>query len=312
VRSSGGGFRSGGGFGSGGGYRSGGGFGSGGDFRSFGGALSHMMTPWVKRLLLANGAVFLAVNMLGLVPLGWAVDAFGFSPARLLIHPWSPFTYMFLHGSFFHLFANMLILFFFGPPLERAWGGREFVRFYVAAGMGGALFSLLLIQFIGTPTVIGASGAIFGILLAFALTWPDAPIYIWFLFPVKAKYFVGFIAFFSLYASLAGARDGVAHWTHLGGLATGFLYLRYGDRISWRIGALKKRFGRRGSRPVASVPGGKRPKSASRRTRRGREGDHLDEVDRILDKIRESGIESLSDKERRFLDDMSRRYRGSG
>lgn len=295
-----------------GGPRSGGGFGYGGGFRFGGGALSYMMTPWVKRILLAIGGVYLAVNMLGLVPLGWAVDVFGFSPARLLVHPWSPFTYMFLHGSFWHVFMNALVLFFFGPPLEREWGGREFIRFYVAAGIGGALFSLLLIQFIGTPTVIGASGAIFGVLLAFALTWPDAPIYIWFLFPVKAKYFVGFIALFTLYAGLSGARDGVAYWTHVGGLATGFLYLRYGDRISWRLGALKKRLGQRGPRSVTSVRGGKRPTGASRRPRRGREGDHLDEVDRILDKIRDTGIESLSDKERGFLDDMSRRYRGSG
>jgi membrane associated rhomboid family serine protease len=272
------------------------------------------MTPWVKRILLAIGGIYVAVNLLGLVPLRWAVDVFGFSPARLLVHPWSPFTYMFLHGGFWHAFTNMLVLFFFGPPLERAWGGREFVRFYVAAGIGGALFSLLLVQLIGTPTVIGASGAIFGVLLAFALTWPDAPIYLWFLFPVKAKYFVGFIAFLTLYAGLSGARDGVAYWTHVGGLATGFLYLRYGDRISWRVGALRRRLGRRGPRPVASAPREGRPKGPSRRPRRGRdgEGDRLDEVDRILDKIRETGIESLSDKERRFLDDMSRRYRGSG
>lgn len=275
-----------------------------------GSALSRMMTPWVKRLLLANTGAFVVVNLLGLVPLSWAVDVLGFSPARLLIHPWSPFTYMFLHGSFFHLFANMLVLFFFGPPLEREWGGSYFIRYYLIAGMGGALFSLLLIRLIGTPTVIGASGAVFGLLLAFALRWPDAPIYLWFLLPVKAKYFVGFMALFSLYASLGGARDGVAHWTHLGGLVTGFLYLKHGDRLSTRLQGLRKRWRRKG---LTTTPGGEgeTPRRVTRRRGR-REGDRLDEVDRILDKIRESGIEALTPKEREFLDDVSRRYRGSG
>ncbi len=285
--------------------------GAAGGFRmgAGGNALSRMMTPWVKRLLLANTGVFIVVNVLGLVPLLWAVDVLGFSPARLLIHPWSPLTYMFVHGSFFHLFANMLVLFFFGPPLERSWGERYFIQYYLIAGMGGALFSLLLIQFIGTPTVIGASGAVFGLRLAFALKWPDAPIYLWFLLPVKAKYFVGFMAFFSLYASLGGARDGVAHWTHLGGLVTGFLYLRHGDRLTGRLGELRKRWRRKGLK--ATQGGAPEPSRRASKRRVRREGDRLDEVDRILDKIRESGIDALTPKEREFLDDMSRRYRGS-
>ena len=275
-----------------------------------GAAISHMMTPWVKRLLLANGAVFLVVNLLGLVPFGWAVDFFGFSTARLLIHPWSPITYMFLHGSFFHLFGNMLVLFFFGPPLERSWGSREFIRFYLVAGIGGALFSLLLVQLIGTPTVIGASGAAYGLLLAFALKWPNAPIYLWFLFPVKAKYFVGFMAFFTLYASLGGARDGVAHWAHLGGLATAFVYMRHGEAIADRLSGLRDR--RRRRHLKAEAGGGAATASRATKRRDERERDRLDEVDRILDKIRESGIDALSSKERAFLDEMSRRYRGSG
>lgn len=286
--------------------------GGGGGFRmgAGGGAFGQAVPPWVKRLLLANTALFVLVNLLGLIPFGWAVDVLGFSTARLLVHPWSPLTYMFLHGSFFHLFANMLVLFFFGPPLERSWGGREFIRFYLVAGMGGALFSLLLVRIIGTPTVIGASGAVFGLLLAFALRWPDAPIYLWFLLPVKAKYFVGFMALFSLYASLSGPGDGVAHWTHLGGLVTGYVYLKHGDRIAARASGLRKRWRRRGLKPA---PGGKAeppPRVSGRRGRRER--DSLDEVDRILDKIREQGIEALTPKEREFLDDMSRRYRGAG
>ncbi len=127
---------------------------------------------------------------------------------------------------------------------------------------------------------------------------------------MKAKYFVGFIALFSLYASLGGARDGVAHWTHLGGLVTGFLYLKHGDTLTARLGGLRKRWRRKGLK--AASGGADEPSRRASRRRDRLEGDRLDEVDRILDKIRESGIDALTPKEREFLDDMSRRYRGSG
>jgi hypothetical protein len=144
---------------------------------------------WVKRLLIANTAVFLAMAV-GVLPARWVVPLFGFSVQDFLIHPWSPITYMFLHGGFWHLFVNMLAVFFFGPPLERKWGGKYFIKFYLIAGIGGALFSLILYPLIGPSLMIGASGAVFGLLMAFAMNWPDAPIYIWGVLPIKAKYFV--------------------------------------------------------------------------------------------------------------------------
>lgn len=278
----------------------GGGFGAGG----FGaGGLGSHLTTWVKRLLIANTAVYL-VMALGLLPAGLVVRWLGFANTDALLRPWSWVTYMFVQVGFGHLLVNMLTLFFFGPPLERSWGGRYFIQYYLVAGLGGALFSLILLPLIGPSLVVGASGAIFGLLLAFALNWPDARIYLYFLVPVKAKWFVAFLGFFNLYALLAGRGGQVAYWAHLGGLATGFVFLRYGDRIGRTI---QKTLWKEKPRPLKVEPRSETPKQRARR--RPVNGDSLDEVDRILDKIRESGMDSLTPKERAFLDEMSRRYR---
>jgi len=302
-------------YGAAGGYPGGGGgWGAGRGWQGDGGGIrfGYSLTPWVKRLLILNFTVFLAANVLGLLPLGWTVRWLGFSAATVLTRPWSPVTYMFVHGGFGHVFFNMLILFFFGPPLEREWGGREFLKFYLICGVGAALTSVLLIRWIGTPPVIGASGALLGVMMAFAMRWPDAPVLIWFVFPVKVKYLVGFMILMDLWATrsaLSAAGSGVATWAHLGGAATAWVYVRYGGRI----GRWLSRF--RPGRPKLGVDGVGPGRAAGRPGRRSAprgsvDGDTLDEVDRILDKIRDGGIESLTPREREFLDDMSRRYRG--
>jgi len=289
-----------------GGFRpGGGGYGAGGGFR-FGHGFP--MTPWVLRLVLANVAVFLIQGLGILPPPVW--ESLAFRMPGFLVQPWSIVTYMFLHGSFAHLFGNMLVLFFFGPPLESHWGGRFFIRFYTICGLGGAVFSVLLYRLIGPTLVIGASGAIFGLLLAFAMNWPDAKIYLYFLFPVPAKWFVAILGLFTLYATASGAGGGIAHWTHLGGMVFGFVTLRYGERIGRGV---KRAFVKDPRSRVRVERGGSTgkgaaPRSASR-PRRGVDGDSLDEVDRILDKIREHGMDSLTARERAFLDEMSRRYR---
>lgn len=288
------------------------GFGGGG---GRGSSLLGGMTPWVKRLLIANVAVYL-LNMVGLVPHRWTVEVFGFTPDPLwlLTHPWAPLSYMFVHGSFLHLLFNMVILFFFGPPLERAWGGGKFIRYYVAAGLGGALLHLMLAPMVGPAPMVGASGALYGVLLAFAMRWPDAPIYIWGILPIRAKWFVAFLAATALYGTFMGTESGVASWAHLGGLVTGFAYLKGGDRIEDWIRRRKKespsarsRGERRGMRVVRGEGSG----SSRRRSSDSGAGDDLDRVNRILDKIRDRGMDSLSSEEREFLTEMSRKYRTS-
>lgn len=159
---------------------------------------------------------------------------FGLVPALVLgkLFIWQLASYMFLHGGFWHIFFNMFVLWMFGTRLEGTWGTQEFVKYYfltgVAAGIANVFWNF------GSPIpTIGASGAIYGLLAAFALFYPEEPIYLYFLFPIKAKYFaliLGAIEFLSAYG-----EDGIAHVAHLGGMVAGFFYIRYRYR-HWGIG----------------------------------------------------------------------------
>jgi membrane associated rhomboid family serine protease len=263
------------------------------------------VTLWVKRLLLANVAFWLSLTVFGDLQ-----EWLSFAAADVLRKPWSPLSYMFVHMSFGHLFMNMLVLFFFGPPLESRWGSRFFIKYYLITGLSGALFSALLYPWVGAIPIIGASGAIFGLLVAFAMNWPNSKIYLYFLFPVPAKWVVVGLGLFSLFSTVSGVDDGVAHWAHLGGLITGFMYLRFGERVGRILG---KVLFKEVSRPVKVELTGnektKTVKSSARRWRQGGDVDSLDEIDRILDKIQKTGMGSLTTKERSFLDEMSRQYK---
>jgi rhomboid family protein len=194
-----------------------------------------MMTPGVKNLLFANIAVFL-LQFLAPALNETLVRLFGLIPLLAFNHffIWQFVTYMFLHGGFSHIFFNMFALWMFGVELERTWGTKEFIKFYfltgIAAGLCTALFSWGSI----IPT-IGASGAIYGILAAYALFFPDRYVYMYFLFPIKMKYLaliLGALEFFSAYNQ---AQTGIAHAAHLGGMVVGYFYLRYKYR-QWGIG----------------------------------------------------------------------------
>jgi membrane associated rhomboid family serine protease len=266
----------------------------------FGGSFGYMLTPWVKRLLIANAVMFIVVLALPAL-----VQWLAFIPALTFLRPWTLVTYMFVHASFFHLFFNMLILFFFGPPLEGMWGGREFIRFYLISGLGGAILSYF---FAFQSAIVGASGAIYGVMLAFAMNWPNMYIHIWAILPVKAKWLVWFLAAVSVAALLGGARDGVAHWAHLGGFGAAFLYLKLNDRLTSRVDRLRTFMSRR--KLQVEKQGDARPAGNGPARRPRREEDRvLDEVDRVLDKISTSGLQSLSEDEIRLLDDVSKRYR---
>ena len=160
------------------------------------------MSRWVKRLMIANFAIFV-VMAIGIIP-PRAIDWLGFAVPGFLTRPWTIVTYMFVHGGFMHVFMNMLALFFFGPPLEQKWGSRFFLRFYLVTGLGAAAFSVLLYSLTGPTIMVGASGAIFGILVAFALNWPDAKIFLYFVFPVPAKWFVAGLGAFTLLLDRTG------------------------------------------------------------------------------------------------------------
>ena len=269
--------------------------------RTFG--FGGMLTPAVKRLLIANTVVFALTLLIGG---GFMVEWFGFHPTRIFIRPWGPLTYMFVHGGLMHLALNMLMLFFFGPPLESRWGEREFLKFYIISGLGGVALSYVFLP----AAVIGASAAVYGVMLAFAMNWPDAPIYVWGIFPVKAKYLVGFMFLLSLLEATSSSGGSVAHWAHLGGLVTAFLYLK----LDWRAGKAVSRMKKAASpkRRLAIVPrdeaGNEHPGVGSSRSAR-EEAALYDRVDEVLDKISAKGMASLTAEERKLLDEVSKRHR---
>lgn len=278
----------------------------------------YVLTPWVRRLLVANLIVFLF--QVTLLTLPSSIETFGFIPLKAAQHPWTFFTYMFLHGGALHLAFNLLALFMFGGPVEDRFGSRSFIGFYLLCGVGGALLSLLLVQgfAIRTP-IVGASGAIYGVLVAFAWYWPDAPIYMFPLpVPIPAKWLVTFAFAVSLLLGVppfSSGGGGVAHLAHLGGMVAGFLYLKAQDL---RLGRAERHL-RRVSEPsvlVTPVPrgrtararGGNAPQAKSQQAPRPDARAHA-EIDRVLDKISATGIESLTPAERKFLVEMSRHLR---
>jgi membrane associated rhomboid family serine protease len=262
------------------------------------------LTPWVQRLIIANIGIFvLSLMVTGLN------DYLAFIPKDVLTRPWTVVTYMFAHGSWGHVLMNMLFLFFFGPPLEARWGSREFLKYYLLCGLGGAALS-----FVVAPLyqIIGASGAVFGIMLAFAMTWPDAPIYIWFVLPVKAKYVVGVLAMVAFFSTFSPRQDGIAHAAHLGGVVAGLIYLRM-MRPGGGFSGLKRMMNRRRLKVVQrdDTRTAIRTSPAVPRRRGGEEEKLLNELDRVLEKISTEGMGSLTPQERKLLDEVSRKYRNN-
>ena len=217
------------------------------------------MSTAMKALIAANVAVFIAQSI-DPGQAGFLESWLGLIPASVIgqFRIWQPVTYMFLHGGPIHLLFNMLALWMFGTELERMWGTRYFLKFYFVCGIGAGvltvLFSLLPFGFaeeLRRSIVIGASGAIYGLLLAYGLYFPHRPILMFMLFPIPARYFVMIIGAIAFYSSL-GATGGVASATHLGGLLVGYLYLK-GARVDplselkyrylkWKINRVRRKF----------------------------------------------------------------------
>ncbi len=176
----------------------------------------------VRQLLVANGLAFLAQALLP------GITAFlGLNPPRVLtLEVWRLFTYMFLHGGLGHLLMNMFMLYMFGAPLERIWGRRRFVRYYLLCGVGAALVAMLPLPAFFHATTIGASGAVYGVMLAFGMLFPSARVLVFFLLPMSARHFVIALGFIAFVSSIRAAGDGISHIAHLGGLVAGYLLLR--------------------------------------------------------------------------------------
>lgn len=190
-----------------------------------------MLPTAVKHLLIINVIAYLASILLARYGISlndilglWSLKSSQISSHVYGFHVWQPLTYMFMHGSFDHVFFNMFSLWMFGCVLENYWGTRRFVFYYLACGIGAGLLHMLIP---GLHVTVGASAAVYGILLAFGMLFPNERIYLYFLVPIKTKWFIiGMIAI-ELFEGVFRSYDGIAHFAHLGGMLIGFLIILY-------------------------------------------------------------------------------------
>lgn len=253
------------------------------------------MTPWVTRLLFANAAIYLLQMSLPAITRDFALI-----PALGLYRPWTFITYMFLHGGLGHIFFNMLALFFFGPRLEERLGSRAFLAMYFASGITGGLLSLL---FTPNVAIIGASGAVFGVMFGFAKFWPRHQILIWGILPIEARWLVIILTGMALFSGFGGRGGGIAHFAHLGGFLGAWLYLKVLE-----VRSPSRQWQRKVS---VAKPRVETTTTALDRWKQIRRDDlhpvNRDELDRVLDKISATGLSSLSVGEREFLERFSSR-----
>ena len=245
------------------------------------------MTQWVRWLLIANVGVFLLQLAFPEV-----TDLFAFVPYMIFQRPWTLVTYMFLHSpnQFTHILFNMLALFFFGPRVEARLGSRRFITMYLIAGVMGGLLSVWLARM---NPIIGASGAVYGVMLAFARFWPRDRIMIYGIIPVEARWLVVGTTAYALYSGFTGGGGGVANFAHLGGYVGAYLYLKW---VEGRAPAKQWEKKVKGPAP-SSIPLGDWKQLDITKVHEA----NRDEVNRILDKINASGVSSLTSSEKTFL-----------
>ena len=249
----------------------------------------------VKFLLIVNIIVFILIELSGQKNL--LFRTFGLVPSLVWSNfkIWQLFTYLFIHGGIFHIFFNMFVLWMFGKDLESQWGKMEFLLFYFVCGIGAGLITVLFSVNSIVP-IVGASGAIYGLLLAYGFTYPNQMVYLYGLVPIKVKYMVlglGAIAFF---ASLSASQSNVSHITHLSGMIIGliFIYLN----INWKV--IKLWYIRMRLKGLSQQPTKQDNEEAQMKK----------QVDKILDKLNDSGWDSLTEQEENYLTQASKRLFG--
>ena len=312
-----------------------------------------LFPPVIKTLLVINIAVFIIFNLilagfsvggvqvdllvtkyLALNPLQPVIfkDQLG-GTVELGFYPWQLVTYMFLHGGFFHLLLNMFALWMFGVELENLWGSKKFFNYYMITGIGAGLSNLLIAPlFTSVGPTVGASGAVYGILVAFGYLFPERSIYIYGILPVKAKYLVIIYMLIEVFAVAGGSDSGIAHIAHLGGGVVGLIYLlmfnRRGSVNFFGNSGFKDRFtsytstqgerkgGFMGGNGASVEPVRFKEETESslaetdfKKALEDRERDAQDRLDAVLDKISETGYSSLTDEERKILQQESKRLR---
>jgi membrane associated rhomboid family serine protease len=262
------------------------------------------LTPTVKALLAANISVFVLQFLMGQSEIGlWFDSTFGLVPRKVFgqLHIWQFASYMFLHVNFFHILFNMFVLWMFGSELETLWGRKAFLQYYLVTGIGAGLTYVLIMPLLDANSsyhiLMGASGAIYGLLAAYAMIYPNRKIMLYFLIPVPMRWFALGLVVIEMMSMLRASN--VGHLAHLGGLLVGYLYLRGGRRYFDNF--LKARRKKKASSRFHVVDDKKtsRPSNGS-----GKGGQTR--VDQILEKISTEGLDSLTQEEQDILRRASR------
>ncbi len=289
------------------------------------------MPPVTKNIIIINVLFFLAMYVTPRygIDLTQTMGLHFFMASDFKIY--QLLTYMFMHGNFAHILFNMFAVWMFGRIVESAWGSRRFLIYYLICGIGAGLFQEI-VQYIdyvasgmqaydsvdiGTAvipmdtylnmlTTVGASGAVYGILLAFGLSYPEERLFIIPIpIPIKAKYFVIGYAVIELLSGLYGSNDGVAHFAHLGGMVVGFLLILYWTKKNSMSGGYLEKINnwfQNRRKPKMKVHYGEKEADYQYNARKK---ENQEEIDRILDKVRKSGYESLTVDEKKKLFESS-------
>ena len=318
--------------------------------------------PVIKNLLIANVAVYVFYNLFSVMFTVGGVPLYSYLTQYLSLGPiipirfqdefkvvyvvkffpyfWQIFTYMFMHGGFWHLFFNMFALWMFGIELEYTWGSKKFAFYYFLCGVGAAVANLFIAPLFSTPgPTLGASGAVFGILVAFGLLFPYRYIYIYFFLPLKAKYFVLIYMGIELFSAISSQNSNIAHVAHLGGAVAGLIYLYVTQRRLFNF-SLKSSsspgsgsffsdtnikgsnrggwFGQKKDEPPkypeskvedAKYTEVKNEYPDSENDINRNQEELQAKVDAILDKLSKGGYQSLTDEEKRVLFQESKKLR---
>jgi membrane associated rhomboid family serine protease len=256
----------------------------------------------------------LLLNFLGYLAMAWAgpvlLNTVALIPERVTgrFWLWQLLTYCFFHEGFFHLFFNLFALWMFGREIERRMGSRAFLSYYLVTALGASLTQVAITPHSTIPS-LGASGAIYGILAAFAALFPEAVVYLYFLIPLTAKQLVLLFAGLEFLSGFSNAGSKVANFAHLGGLLTGWLYFKLpGITESLRFKA-REAFSRSKKSSFKLFSG---EAEQARRSREGAKADLSQQVDRILEKVLREGAQSLTSEEEKIMKTYSQKRRTPG
>lgn len=310
------------------------------NYRSSGFGGFSLLPPIIKQLIVINVVVFLVQSLFENIQFGgypgWYIlnRYFALNPLTGLdpigqpfnFQIWQVISYQFMHGGFSHIFFNMFMLWMFGNEIENIMGSKKFLIFYLLSGIGAALFQVILGPMLSNQLAftIGASGAVYGVMIAFAMFFPDRQIYVYFLFPVKAKYLIAFLILIEFMA--VGDMSFVAHLAHIGGALTAFIFIMLDKKNNFNIDGIFNKI--KNSTPnlkdfkSSNNSGGfRKPSGGIHFGKKNIEdaefyelnGDKKHstpsqkEIDRILDKISASGYQNLTVEEKRILFEASKK-----